>query len=440
MTTQKRHIIHKQVLDLTLPSEKGAYRQQRSIGTLYKEQVLPLLGQIFDQLNDGSEVIQLARLEVDLGNIPPGNLDREFVQKCVKAIHNEVAKKVQAITTAPESSYRIISREQQFSESFFYFLQTGLIPPLLYQLDWTAFEVQILHSLEERSEAIRELLTVASANPPKIIRRLLQQFSPSFIDGFLNIIWQAKAVSLGKYLQAYNVATGRPTESGTEEVIKLLKNWRRGDLPPKMSQEERRGVLTLLLQTVDSEVAPMSEAALPTDQPNAIPAYNGLYIDCAGLILLHPFLPMFFRELGLVEESAFHNRKCQERGVHLLYHLASGACRPAEHLLPLAKLLCGLAFEEPVAKKINLKTKEKKEARELLVAVIRHWKALKNTSPDGLRQGFLLRSGKLQYQKKRDCWLLQVERKGQDSLLEKLPWAYATIKLPWMERRLQVEW
>jgi hypothetical protein len=37
-------------------------------------------------------------------------------------------------------------------------------------------------------------------------------------------------------------------------------------------------------------------------------------------------------------------------------------------------------------------------------------------------------------------WLLQVEAKTVDILLNQLPWGISMIKLPWMQRMLWIEW
>ncbi|MFW6310568.1 MAG: contractile injection system tape measure protein, partial [Prolixibacteraceae bacterium] len=80
----------------------------------------------------------------------------------------------------------------------------------------------------------------------------------------------------------------------------------------------------------------------------------------------------------------------------------------------------------------------KNEAESLLEAAIKNWPALKNTSPDGLRQNFLQRDGKLI--KKEENYRLLIERKTQDILLDKLNWNISVVKLPWMKNLLHVEW
>ena len=37
-------------------------------------------------------------------------------------------------------------------------------------------------------------------------------------------------------------------------------------------------------------------------------------------------------------------------------------------------------------------------------------------------------------------WLLRVERRGYDLVLDRFPWAFDWLKLPWMEMAMRVEW
>ena len=70
--------------------------------------------------------------------------------------------------------------------------------------------------------------------------------------------------------------------------------------------------------------------------------------------------------------------------------------------------------------------------------MIDNWKVLGNTSVAGLRETFLQRQGRLQLRD--DAWRLRVEPKAFDMLLDQLPWGFSTIKYPWMERAIYVEW
>ena len=163
-----------------------------------------------------------------------------------------------------------------------------------------------------------------------------------------------------------------------------------------------------------------------------------IYIDNAGLILVWPYLGHFFQSVGLMYDGAFVDEESINRAIHLLQFLATGEEQTAEYFLPLNKLLCGLDLENPIGKDVHLSKQEKEECEKLLNTVIKHWSALKNTSVTGFRASFLQRKGVLQWNE--ENWLLRVERKTYDLLLERIPWSISIIKLSWMKTALYVEW
>jgi hypothetical protein len=172
------------------------------------------------------------------------------------------------------------------------------------------------------------------------------------------------------------------------------------------------------------------------DEPaSRIELEEGVYVSCAGVALLHPFLPRLFEALGIAKDDKLRQ---PERALSLLHFLATGQRFAPEYDLLLPKLLCNVPFDAPVESRIDLTTAEEEEAAALLAAVIRHWDALGDTSIDGLRGSFLVRPGKLSRRGSED--VLQVEARSYDILLDRLPWGIGLIQLPWMRKMLWVEW
>jgi hypothetical protein len=163
---------------------------------------------------------------------------------------------------------------------------------------------------------------------------------------------------------------------------------------------------------------------------------EGVFINNAGLVLLHPFLQRFFEQLGIASEDKLLQH---ERALCLLHYLVTGLTEAPEYELVLPKFLCGIPLSMPVPLLFDISESEKNEAFAMQEAVISHWEALGNTSVDGLRGSFLVRPGKLT-QKEDGDWLLQVESRTYDILLDQLPWGISMIRLPWMKTMLWVEW
>lgn len=168
------------------------------------------------------------------------------------------------------------------------------------------------------------------------------------------------------------------------------------------------------------------------------PAQEAFRVDNAGLVILWPFFPGFFEALGVVANRRFASDAARERAVLLTAHLCDGAGEWSEHELLLGKILCGYPPFDPIATRIELSDVERGESHALLESVIGHWPALKSTSVEGLRNAFLRREGTLTAQE--GSWKMEAARAGHDVLLDKLPWGFGLVLLPWMEQPLYVEW
>jgi hypothetical protein len=166
---------------------------------------------------------------------------------------------------------------------------------------------------------------------------------------------------------------------------------------------------------------------------------EGIYIDNGGIIILHPFLTVLFKELNLLDEKdQFNSADCMERAVVLLHFLQTGDIKYEEQLLGFNKIICGMNPEDNLSVEISLTQNEKSECEQLLDIVIGYWEALKGSSRDALRETFLTRAAKLSF--KNEIYLLQVERNATDILIDRLPWGFGIIKFPWLSHLIHVEW
>jgi|GEM_PF-2791659 len=167
-----------------------------------------------------------------------------------------------------------------------------------------------------------------------------------------------------------------------------------------------------------------------------------IYVDNAGLVLVSPFLPHLFRELGLsrVDDTGKTHLDPEPatRAVHLLQYLVDGRTSAPEPLLVLNKILCGLSVPTPVPSGIDLTEREQSLCDRLLKALIANWTIIANTSVAGLRETFLQREGRLEQLD--DRWKLQVQRKTLDVLIDQVPWSISILTHPWMPQPLYVSW
>ncbi|WP_183576373.1 contractile injection system tape measure protein [Mucilaginibacter sp. X5P1] len=163
-----------------------------------------------------------------------------------------------------------------------------------------------------------------------------------------------------------------------------------------------------------------------------------IFVNSSGIVILHPFLKPYFEGLELFAEKKFVSDEARQRAVLLLHYLATGETKVAEFNLTLQKVMCGYPLDDTLPDELLLTEKEITESDNLLSAVTNYWVPLNNTSIQGLRNSFLQREGKLELRE--NGWLLTIEQKTLDILLGKLPWGISTIRLPWMEQLLNVDW
>lgn len=165
---------------------------------------------------------------------------------------------------------------------------------------------------------------------------------------------------------------------------------------------------------------------------------GGLYINNAGVALIHPFLPMLFKHTGLTVEGKFNSLHEQIQAAQILQYAATLTQQHTEQDMILSKLICGLPFSQFVPPDFELDECVTNEVRSLLAEVLKHWAILKNTSPEGLAEGFFKRTGSIKQMN--DNWVLTVERKDIDILLRSLPWGISLIKSPWNDYYITVNW
>lgn len=161
-------------------------------------------------------------------------------------------------------------------------------------------------------------------------------------------------------------------------------------------------------------------------------------LNNAGLVLLHSYTPMLFSRLALTENDTFVSAEAQQRAVHYLQFLVTGHMSTPDHYLALNKILCGLKPQEPVVSGIIMPAAEVELCESLLQAAINHWSAIGSSSLDGFRGNWLVRDGLLSEQTGQ--WDMTVDKRAYDLLLNRSPFSYSIIKMPWMSKALHVTW
>ena len=164
-------------------------------------------------------------------------------------------------------------------------------------------------------------------------------------------------------------------------------------------------------------------------------------ISNAGLVILFPFLPMLFMRLNMLSQDrrGFNSNESKVRAIFILQHLMASEDREYDEKdLFLNRLLINYPFNEPLPKRMELNQDELNTIDSLLEAAKTNWEKMRNTSMRGFQEAFLRRAGFIEKTERE--WVLTVEERAFDILLDSIPWSYKLVRLPWMENILKVNW
>ena len=420
------HRVQKVVFDLACGDQATAFKARRRLAHAFADSLRHVLEEVFDGHSPNGRPYRIKRMEVDLGVL---DLERADDLQLRELLLNRLRRKFLELG---HDDVTPVAETLPAADAFIRFLVTG-------RVRWDS-QAQTLPEME------RMILDLDEADNLLLARRLIQVFSnraarirfghqfglPFFlwIVGLLHPdasrILETAALRLGIDLALPEI------RSKTLDAI-VTAVTRSGGPEPKAIDRALEKVVT------GSEDAKAEEPDAPPAQDEDDDSSDVSYTKNAGIVILHPFLERFFRTQGLLnDDTDFSSTADRARAIHLLHYLARGSENPEEHELLLEKVLCGWPIDTPLQKELELMQVERAESEVLLTSVIEHWGKLGNTSPDGLRGGFLQREGRLV--KDAGRWELTVEQRGVDVLLTALPWSLHRIDLPWMASGLFVDW
>lgn len=185
------------------------------------------------------------------------------------------------------------------------------------------------------------------------------------------------------------------------------------------------------LKVSENEVAELEDAV----QPDYIPVTN------AGLCLFAPWIIRLFGMLELLSEDRkdLKDMDARIRAIFILQRLVTAEQREyKESDLAFNRLLVACPFNVPIPRNFELTDKEIETVESMLAGVKANWPKMENTSIGGFQRSFIEREGQLEQQEGK--WVLTVENKAYDILLDSLPWSYKMIRLPWLKKPISVSW
>jgi hypothetical protein len=454
------HLINRLQIEITCPDEEQAFRVRHDFSNYYQQQLVEIVDRVCSKYVPDDEWIRIDKLEIDMGYLSQASFDTRFPEIFIYRFEKELLQKLGQFNPRQ----REISRELSHAELLQFFLLTGTLPWWAEESDMDIGKISLEYLVSQPS-SLRRFLEENGQNVTmwQRIARQLPRKAGSQIILLFNVL-----VSVIDQYKSWMDVIARNADSGTipdlgmlnENIITVvLENapvffikWPVGHELRAILNEKHFNLFPADLPGLELPIsAPVEKNGTSFFQTESgIPEWNEFfkpreefmtdkyYVRHAGIVLLAPFIQSFFKELGLLKGLLWKNEECRYRAIHLLNFLSTGMDNQPEYSLVLEKIICSTPVVEPIPLGIKLKENERAEALLLLESVIEHWKAIKNTTVEGLRETFLKRDGIIT--RHEQGWLVQIERKSWDVLLDKMPWGFSTLNLPWNDYLIYTEW
>lgn len=563
------HKIHRQILDLQVAENKDTFALQTQFKNLYYDELLPIIEAELDRLSSSSnEVIQIDRLEIDLGKlILNAQFDQTVKDRLVKAleeafypIHSDYESgktngSLRLEISGDEVEWRKETQNISSFEAFISFLETGSIPwgavlknselsgsvaasrvhvlieeilehkfhelveYIKRNVSYTRVQQRIYHhfsldqlkklvvqsvskdlgmSAKQLTDLQKEILAIAGVTMvpnsreeraiwwsfflivsgiqsnsirlnsvlPLFITLVKQEFrlaNLSLSDFFAFIETQPQNAT---QILLYTAKMGMDVPETIKRIRKLASKQasnqtKNADQTVSNLLAARRNVFQLneILPVIDNdwflewnemiqmetivenepkkEIFPIHDGKTHEKSASKILEEHGISVENAGLIILAYFLPHLFEHLGWIVDKKI-TEDALPKALSMTQFLVTGEEVVDEAALVLNKLILGIELDDPMTNDYVLTDEEKELGIDLVKNVINRWDALRSVSVEGFQQTFLIRDGIVYFRDNQ--YLLRVEKKTVDILMEKMPWSIGVIKLSWMPKMMITEW
>jgi len=484
---EPNHIVDKVFLEVNTSDIETANSIKNNINSFLLNELFPRLELLFDEYNIQETVVRFDSLNINLSVDNLENLEHvkheiycEMETRFKKYFEHDV--KPDSINVQSEKHIpNRISLIKDLETSFLFFLENGYLP-------WYAKEEYIIEFTKEKNWKIilnnkdfRLKLERALKSEDSVVERFILQFPIGNIFSFVEKSNHLFAENKKQFMKVFGVLRDNLRVSFLKFLVYVSLFDKRKKWMPILKkfystiyENEKQlnrfagfsfvSQFKEVIQKIVSEkgmtdfiafehrlipksntepvlVSESSDIQIKEEERGQLFIENELTeitIQNAGLVILHPFIKRFFERLDLLDRYGLVKKEKLDIAVQSLHYLATGDEIFFEGNVIFEKYLCGALLKMPIPIKSMLTEVIKVEVIDLLNEAIKNWPALKNTSPDGLRQMFIQRDGKLI--KSDNSWKLIIERKAQDVLLEKLNWNISIVKLPWKRDLLFVEW
>jgi len=199
---EQKHIINRQVLELTIPERGVAQSVQNKSSEIVKYKLQPALDKLFSKLTTADEIIRIDKLVVDLGTVSVNELENVLVERSLKEISDKInrlkisgliktgIKSVNGHSAGVNEKFTSTSESKDLLDQFVYFLQFGRFPwwqksdKSSANTDKTQLQ-EIFDEILKSEVAVLKSVILPLLGDPLVRKRLVFQFNQTQLSALL---------------------------------------------------------------------------------------------------------------------------------------------------------------------------------------------------------------------------------------------------------------
>lgn len=221
----QRHIIQKQIFDISFISGKRPFELQNRISSLFYSQLENVIVTVLDQMIPEEMLIKFDVLEVDMGILSYDYIENSFPDQLKEALEKAIKDKLSLPVNYPDSINN--NADSGFKSSYLdllaYFLITGSLPWWASGQTMTNPEKVLGLLLKKNLQAVKQLI-IKVGQFYYVRRRLIYQFSEETLHSIVNVLEPDEADFIFEYHREIvkTQHTRQPVKDETSEVSKAI--------------------------------------------------------------------------------------------------------------------------------------------------------------------------------------------------------------------------
>lgn len=219
------HFIQRFKFDFEIDRKEDAHALQNDLSRIFNQSIKGMLDDIMSELDDPTQVIRIPSLEIDLGEIYEGSLEREILMRFEKEFRQVLAMRVGELrhkgAVVSRSKGEVVQLMPARSEIVAFFLVNGRLPVGAEQMAGKV-EALFLELIDNDEDLVRRMLRTVAMKENAMIR-LATSFSERLVARLYKVILPDTGVSLPGIEQQLIAEARRVSKRPLSQITKEVR-------------------------------------------------------------------------------------------------------------------------------------------------------------------------------------------------------------------------